>query len=44
VEFARSSRGIEVYVMDEEGELVSLEREEDGAGEVARCEGSVAAS
>lgn len=45
IEFARGARGaIEVFAMDEEGELVSLEGEGGAAEEVAGCGGSVAAS
>jgi ribosomal protein L37AE/L43A len=44
VEFAKSARGMEIYVMDEEGELVSLEGESGTSEEVAQCEDSVAAS
>ncbi len=44
VEFARTARGIEVFEMDEEGDLVSLEGGAGAGEEVARCEGSVAAS
>jgi len=43
VEFAKSARGIEVFAMDEEGELVSMDAA-GGSEEVAECGGSVAAS
>lgn len=44
VEFARSSRGIELYEMDEEGELRAVGADAMGQEVAGPCEDSVAAS
>lgn len=44
VEFARSARGIEVYEMDEEGELVAMGTDGTEQEVTGPCEDSVAAS
>ncbi len=44
VEFARNARGVEIFAMDEEGELLPVAQDDGGGGEVSPCDGSVAAS